>query len=115
MLNDRISPRRLLYDTPIAKDFAAPFMAVVGPSHPSILVGGLSLSAYSADLGLPYLTWVWSSDLFPTWLCCRARGFCDRASRLAIAINVFLIPIGVATLEFTVSIVLLSPASTAQA
>ena len=54
------------------------------------------------------LTWVWSSELFPTRLRGRSQGFCNAACRLAISINIFLIPVGVATVGFTASIVILS-------
>jgi putative MFS transporter len=51
---------------------------------------------------------VWSSELFPTQLRGRSQGFCNGGCRLAIAINIFLIPIGVATIGFTASIIVLS-------
>ena len=54
------------------------------------------------------LTWVWSSELFPTHLRGRSQGFSNASCRLAIAINIFLIPVGVAAVGFTVSIVILS-------
>ena len=59
-------------------------------------------------LGPAVLTWVWSSELFPTRLRGRSHGFCNGACRLAIAINIFLIPVGVAAVGFTASIIILS-------
>jgi putative MFS transporter len=108
LLIDRIGRRRLLYIAVIPEACAALFMAFAGPSHPPMLVAGFFAFSFFSWLGPAVLTWVWSSELFPTRLRGRSQGFCNAACRLAIAINIFLIPVGVATVGFTTSIVILS-------
>jgi MFS transporter, putative metabolite transport protein len=76
--------------------------------HPALLVGSFFAFSFFSWLGPAVLTWVWSSELFPTRLRGRSQGFCNGACRLAISINIFLIPVGVATVGFTTSIIILS-------
>ena len=108
LLIDRIGRRRLLYIAAIPEGCAALFMAIAGPSNPSLLVIGFFAFSFFSWLGPAVLTWVWSSELFPTRLRGRSQGFCNAACRLAIAINIFLIPVGIASVGFTTSIVILS-------
>ena len=108
LLIDRISRRRLLYIAVIPEACAALFMAIAGPGHPPLLVIGFFAFSFFSWLGPAVLTWVWSSELFPTRLRGRSQGFCNAACRLAISINIFLIPVGVAALGFTTSIIILS-------
>ena len=107
-LIDRIGRRRLLLLAVIPEAFAALFMAFAGPANPPLLIGGYFVFSFCSWLGPAVLTWVWSSELFPTHLRGRSQGFCNATCRLAIAINIFLIPVGVAALGFTTSIVILS-------
>jgi putative MFS transporter len=107
-LIDRIGRRRLLYIAVIPEACAALFMAFAGPGNPPLLVTGFFAFSFFSWLGPAVLTWVWSSELFPTRLRGRSQGFCNAACRLAISINIFLIPVGVATVGFTTSIVILS-------
>jgi putative MFS transporter len=108
VLIDRIGRRRLFIIAVIPEACAALFMAIAGPGHPPLLVTGFFAFSFCSWLGPAVLTWVWSSELFPTRLRGRAQGFCNAACRLAIAINIFLIPVGVAAVGFTTSIVILS-------
>lgn len=108
MLIDRIGRRQLLYLAVIPEALAALFMAFAGPGHPPMLVAGFFAFSFCSWLGPAVLTWVWSSELFPTRLRGRSQGFCNAACRLAISINIFVIPVGVATVGFTASIVILS-------
>ncbi len=107
-LIDRIGRRPLLLIAVIPEGLAALFMAFAGPSHPPMLIAGFFVFSFCSWLGPAVLTWVWSSELFPTHLRGRSQGFCNATCRLAIAINIFLIPVGVAALGFTVAIVILS-------
>ena len=107
-LIDRIGRRTLLYIAAIPEALAALFMAFAGPGHPPMLVAGFFAFSFCSWLGPAVLTWVWSSELFPTPLRGRSQGFCNAACRLAISINIFLIPVGVAAVGFTSSIVALS-------
>ncbi|HEY1934628.1 MAG TPA: MFS transporter [Acetobacteraceae bacterium] len=107
-LIDRLGRRRLLYVAVIPEACAALFMAFAGPGHPPMLVAGFFAFSFCSWLGPAVLTWVWSSELFPTHLRGRSQGFCNAACRLAISLNIFLIPVGVATIGFTASIVILS-------
>lgn len=108
VLIDRIGRRRLLYIAAIPEGCAALFMAIAGPGHPPMLVAGFFAFSFFSWLGPAVLTWVWSSELFPTRLRGRSQGVCNGACRLAISINIFLIPVGVATVGFTTSIIILS-------
>jgi putative MFS transporter len=107
-LIDRIGRRRLFIIAAIPEGCAALFMAIAGPGHPPLLVAGYFVFSFCSWLGPAVLTWVWSSELFPTRLRGRSQGFCNGACRLAISLNIFLIPIGVATVGFTTSIILLA-------
>ncbi len=107
-LIDRIGRRRLLLLAVIPEGLAALFMAFAGPANPPLLIGGYFVFSFCSWLGPAVLTWVWSSELFPTHLRGRSQGFCNAVCRFAIAINIFLIPIGVAAVGFTTSIVILS-------
>ena len=107
-LIDRIGRRRLFCIAIIPEAFAALFMAIAGPGHPPLLIAGFFAFSFFGWFGPNVLTWVWSSELFPTRLRGRSQGFCNAACRLAIAINIFLIPVGVAMVGFTISIVILS-------
>jgi len=107
-LIDRIGRRRLLLIATIPEALAALFMAFAGPDHPPLLIAGFFAFSFCSWLGPAVLTWVWSSELFPTHLRGRSQGFCNATCRLAIAINIFLIPVGVAAVGFTTSIVILS-------
>jgi len=108
VLIDRIRRRTLLYIAVIPEALAALFMAFAGPGRPPMLVAGFFAFSFCSWLGPAVLTWVWSSELFPTRLRGRSQGFCNAACRLAISINIFLIPVGVAAVGFTASIVILS-------
>ena len=59
-------------------------------------------------LGGPSLQWGWSSELFPTRLRGRSQGFCNGMCRLAISINIFLVPVALASIGFGPFIALLS-------
>ena len=107
-LIDQLGRRKLLLLAVIPEAFAALFMAFAGPKHPSMLIAGYFVFSFCSWLGPAVLTWVWSSELFPTHLRGRSQGFCNATCRLAIAINIFLIPVGVAAVGFTTSIVILS-------
>ena len=108
LLIDRLGRRPLLLLAAIPEGLAALFMAFAGPSHPPMLIAGYFIFSFCSWLGPAVLTWVWSSELFPTHLRGRSQGFCNATCRLAIAINIFLIPVGVAAIGFTASIVILS-------
>ncbi len=108
LLIDRLGRRPLLLIAAIPEGLAALFMAFAGPQHPPMLIAGYFIFSFCSWLGPAVLTWVWSSELFPTHLRGRSQGFCNATCRLAIAINIFLIPVGVAAIGFTASIVILS-------
>lgn len=107
-LVDRIGRRRVLYLSAVPEGLAALFMAIAGPASPVALIVGYYAFAFFLWLGVAYLVWVWAGELFPTHLRGRSQGFCNGLCRLAIAANIFLIPVGVAALGFTASIVILS-------
>jgi MFS transporter, putative metabolite transport protein len=96
-LIDRIGRRRLLYLGTIPAACSALFMSL-----------GYFSFGFFLWLGPAFLFWVWSSELFPTHLRGRSQGFCNGLCRLAIAANIFLIPVGVALIGFRPSIIILS-------
>jgi len=108
LLVDRIGRRRLLYLSAIPEAVAALFMAVAGPGNPAALIVGYFAFAFFLWLGPAFLVWVWAGELFPTQLRGRSQGFCNGLCRLAIAANIFLIPVGVAVVGFRASVVILS-------
>ena len=108
LLVDRVGRRRLLYVGAIAAGCSALFMSLAGPDNPTPLIIGYFAFGYFLWLGPAFVTWVWSSELFPTHLRGRSQGFCNGFCRLAIAANIFLIPVGVALIGFRPSIIILS-------
>ncbi|MDA8048421.1 MAG: MFS transporter [Rhodospirillales bacterium] len=107
-LIDRIGRRRLLYLGAVPAACSALFMSFAGPTNPVPLIVGYFSFGYFLWLGPAFLFWVWSSELFPTHLRGRSQGFCNGLCRLAIAANIFLIPVGVALIGFRPSIIILS-------
>ena len=68
LLIDRLGRRPLLLLAAIPEGLAALFMAFAGPSHPPMLIAGYFIFSFCSWLGPAVLTWVWSSELFPTHL-----------------------------------------------
>ena len=108
LLVDRVGRRGLLCIGAIASGCSALFMSFAGPDDPTPLIVGYFAFGYFLWLGPAFITWVWSSELFPTHLRGRSQGFCNGFCRLAIAANIFLIPVGVALIGFRASIIILS-------
>ena len=108
LLVDRVGRRRLLYIGATAAGCSALIMSFAGPHNPTPLIIGYFAFGYFLWLGPAFVTWVWSSELFPTHLRGRSQGFCNGLCRLAIAANIFLIPVGVALIGFRPSILILS-------
>ncbi len=108
LLIDRIGRRRLFYIAAIPEGCAALFMALAGPHSPAFLIAGFFVFSFCSWLGPAVIIWVWAGELFPTHLRGRGQGFCNAMCRLAIAINIFAIPVGVAGIGFTATIVVLS-------
>ena len=76
--------------------------------RPNLLLVLFFMFSFFNWLGAPPLQWVWSSELFPTRLRGRSQGFCNAVCRLAISINIFLVPVAQATFGFGVLVGLLS-------
>lgn len=108
LLIDRIGRRRLFYIAAIPEGCAAIFMALAGPHSPALLIAGFFVFSFCSWLGPAVIIWVWAGEMFPTHLRGRGQGFCNAMCRLAIAINIFAIPIGVAGIGFTATILVLS-------
>ena len=69
---------------------------------------GFYAPSYATWLGIAVLVWVWSSERFPTHLRGRTQGVCNAWCRIAISLNVFLVPIAMAGLGFSAYIAMLS-------
>ena len=107
-LIDRIGRRKLCYLSVISYGIVALLLALFAQQSSVVLVVGfyaLSLATWS---GIAVLVWVWASELFPTHLRGRSQGLCNAGCRLAIAGNIFLVPLALAGIGFDAYIALLS-------
>lgn len=75
LLVDRVGRRRLLCTGAVAAGCSALFMSFAGPDNPTPLIIGYFAFGYFLWLGPAFITWVWSSELFPTHVRGRSRGF----------------------------------------
>ncbi|HEY1932137.1 MAG TPA: MFS transporter [Acetobacteraceae bacterium] len=107
-LIDRIGRKPLCYASLIPAGIMALAMALTAGRSPTMLVGGYFMFSFFIWLGGPSLQWGWSSELFPTRLRGRSQGFCNGMCRLAISINIFLVPVALASIGFGPFIALLS-------
>jgi putative MFS transporter len=108
LLIDRIGRKLLCYLSLIPAGCLALLMGLTAGSSPTMLVVGYFAFSFFIWLGGPSLQWGWSSELFPTRLRGRSQGFCNGMCRLAIAINIFLVPVALASIGFGPFIALLS-------
>lgn len=106
-LIDRIGRRPLTYLSMIPTGTVAIVMGFV-TDHPAALIACFMLFAFFGWLGGASVTWVWSSELFPTHLRGRSQGVCNAVCRLAIAITIFLVPVAQATIGFAPLIIALA-------
>jgi putative MFS transporter len=107
-LVDRIGRRKLCYiSTTLFVLFALLQSRFGATSATALVIGffGMSLSGWS---GNAILGWIWSSELFPTHLRGRSQGICNGMCRLAISANIFLVPIALANIGFSLYIGLLA-------
>ena len=107
-LIDRIGRRKLCYISLIPAGICALCISLFATDKPNLLLTLFFLFSFFNWLGAPPLQWVWSSELFPTCLRGRSQGFCNAVCRLAISINIFLVPVAQATVGFGVLVGLLS-------
>jgi putative MFS transporter len=107
-LIDRIGRKNLCYLSLIPAGICALCMGLFATGNPSLLIALFFLFSFFNWLGAPPLQWAWSSELFPTRLRGRSQGFCNAVCRLAISINIFLVPVAQATVGFGVLVMLLS-------
>lgn len=108
LLIDRIGRKRLCYLSLVPAGCLALLMGITAGHSPTMLVIGYFLFSFFNWLGGPALQWGWSSELFPTRLRGRSQGFCNGMCRLAISINIFLVPVALAEIGFGPFIALLS-------
>jgi MFS transporter, putative metabolite transport protein len=108
LLIDRIGRKPLCYISLVPAGVLALVMAATANRSPTMLVIGYFAFSFFIWLGGPSLQWGWSSELFPTRLRGRSQGFCNGMCRLAIAINIFLVPVALASIGFGPFIALLS-------
>lgn len=108
LLIDRIGRKRLCYVSLVPAGILALAMAATAGNNPTMLIGGYFAFSFFNWLGAPALQWGWSSELFPTRLRGRGQGFCNAMCRLAISINIFLVPVALASIGFGRFVALLS-------
>jgi MFS transporter, putative metabolite transport protein len=107
-LIDRIGRRKLCYLSVIPFGIIALVMAAFAQQSSVVLVVGFYALSYATWLGIAVLVWVWSSEIFPTHLRGRSQGVCNAWCRLAISLNIFIVPSALAGLGFSTYIGLLS-------
>ena len=108
VLIDRIGRRKLCYLSTIPYGLIALAMGAFAQSSPVVLVLGFYALSFATWMGIAVLVWVWASELFPTHLRARSQGVGNACCRLAISLNIFLVPIALAGLGFGNYIALLS-------
>jgi len=108
VLIDRIGRRALCYFSVLPYAAVALLMAGFAQTSTVVLVGGFFALSFSPWLGIAVLVWVWASELFPTHLRGRSQGLCNAGCRLAISINIFLVPVALAGIGFGPYIALLA-------
>jgi len=100
VLIDRISRKSLCYLSVLPYAAIALLLAAFGQSSPTLLVIGFFAIGLATWSGIAVLVWVWASELFPTHLRGRSQGFCNAGCRLAISVNIFLVPLALANIGF---------------
>lgn len=108
VLIDRIGRRRLCYISVLPFAVIAVLMALFARTSPVILVVGYYALSLVTWIGIAVLVWVWSSEVFPTHLRGRSQGVCNAFCRLAIAANIFLVPIALSGIGFSAYMAILS-------
>ena len=108
VLIDRIGRRKLCYLSVIPFGIIALIMSAFAQQSQVVLVVGFYALSYATWLGIAVLVWVWSSELFPTHLRGRSQGICNGWCRIAISLNIFIVPSALAGLGFSGYIALLS-------
>jgi putative MFS transporter len=108
VLIDRIGRRKLCYISVFSYGVIALFLAAFAQKSAVALVLGFFALGFATWMGIAVLVWVWASELFPTHLRGRSQGVCNAWCRLAIAGNIFLVPIALSTFGFSLYIGLLS-------
>ncbi|HLH74739.1 MAG TPA: MFS transporter [Chloroflexota bacterium] len=107
-LIDRLGRKKLSVLSMVPGGLLAVGIALFGVGNPKVMVPLFFLFGYFVWLGAPSLQWAWSSELFPTRVRGRSQGVCNAVCRIMIAANTFIIPVGLATVGFTPTILLLS-------
>lgn len=108
VLIDRIGRRKLCYLSVFSYGIIALVLAAFAQQSAVVLVLGFFALGFATWSGIAVLVWVWASELFPTHLRGRSQGMCNAWCRLAISINIFLVPIALATFGFSLYIGLLA-------
>jgi MFS transporter, putative metabolite transport protein len=107
-LIDRIGRRKLCYLSSLPFVVIALMMAGFSQQHPLVLIIGFYGLSLVTWWGNAVLVWVWASEVFPTHLRGRSQGFCNALCRLAIAANIFLVPIALAGFGFSTYLAILA-------
>ncbi len=108
VLIDRIGRRKLCYISVFSYGIIALILAAFAQKSAVVLVLGFFALGFATWVGIAVLVWVWASELFPTHLRGRSQGMCNAWCRLAIAANIFLVPIALSTFGFSLYIGLLA-------
>jgi putative MFS transporter len=108
LLIDRVGRRRLVIPTQIGAGLCAVAMGLFGHGRPGVLVTLFFVFGFLQWMGAIPAQWLWGSELFPTRLRAAGQGVGNGLNRLAIAGNIYLVPVATAALGFTPLILLFS-------
>lgn len=107
-LADRFPRRAIAFSTMAAMGLSGIGIALFGLHHPSLLIVLVMLFGFFHWLGSAQCVWAWGSELFPTRIRGSAQGFANGGCRIALAANIFWVPVGIATVGFRTTIFLLA-------
>jgi putative MFS transporter len=93
---DRVSRRWLGVVTTFLAFLAGSGMAFFAKTSPVAMVSFYLIFQLVVWIGPAVLVWVWSNELFPTHLRATGGGLTQSACRLAIALNISFVPLGLA-------------------
>ena len=107
-LADRFRRRRIAMVTMSAMGLSGVAMGVFGTHNAAALIICTMAFGFFHWLGSAQCVWAWGSELFPTRIRSAAQGFGNAWCRIAIGLNIFIVPLGIKYIGFSTTIIALS-------